>query len=191
MINRLRSWLPILPLLLLLGASYWLNLQVQSPADGSKSSQRHDPDYIVDNLTATTLDAQGKVRYIMSAKKMLHYPDDDTTQLEEPQFQSFTTEYPPMHMTAKNGEISSKGEDVFLRNDVVIVRPAYANKSELTINTHYLHIMPNKDLITSTQPVTIVDALTKLNAVGMELDNNAHTIKLLSQVKSVYEPVKK
>ena len=70
MIHRLRSWLPLLPLVLLFGATYWLSMQVQSPAAPANSNLRHDPDYIMDNFTATSLDAQGKVRFVMSAKKM-------------------------------------------------------------------------------------------------------------------------
>ena len=191
MMERLRSWLLLLPLLLLLGGAYWLNLQVQPAGSGSDRNLRHDPDYMIDNYTATTLDEQGKIRFVMSAKKMWHYPDDDSTHLEIPQLTSLTAEHPPLRMSAQNGEVSRKGDEVFLRNDVVIVRPAYANKSELTFSTSYLHVVPNKDIVDTDQPVTMVDARTRLNAVGMELDNKARTIKFMSQVKTVYEPVKK
>jgi lipopolysaccharide export system protein LptC len=189
--ERLRGWLPLLPLLLLLAATYWLNMQVQPTAAGYNKNLRHDPDYIIDNFTATSLDNQGKIRFVMSAKKMLHYPDDDTTQLTEPRLASMTSEYPPVRMTAETGEISSKGEDVYLRSNVVIVRPAYANKSELTFNTSYLHVMPNKNIADTDQAVTVTDANITHHAVGMELDNNAHVVKFLSQVRTVYEPPKK
>ncbi len=191
MSERLGSWLPLLPLLVLLAATYWLNLQVQSPDSAAGNNLRHDPDYMVDNFTATTLDAQGKIRFVMSAKKMLHYPDDDTTHLEAPRLASLSSEKPPLRMSALNGEISHKGDEVFLRNEVVIVRPAHANRSELTFTTNYLHVLPNSGMVNTDQPVTMVDASTRLNAVGMELDNNAHTIKFLSQVKTIYEPAKK
>lgn len=191
MIERLRSWLPLLPLLMLMAATYWLNLQVQSPNSGANKNLRHDPDYMIDNFTATTLDEQGKIRFVMSAKKMWHYPDDDTTHLDSPRVASLAAERPPMHMTALNGEISSKGDEVFLRNNVLIVRPAFENKSELTFSTNYLHIIPNNDFADTNQAVTMVDARTNLNAIGMELDNKAQTIKFLSHVKTVYEPVKK
>lgn len=189
--ERLRSWLPLLPLLLLLAATYWLNLQVQSPDSGGKKNLRHDPDYMIDNFSATTLDEQGKIRFVMSAKKMLHYPDDDTTHLESPHIASMTKEYPPVRISAQNGEISRKGEEIYLRNNVVIVRPAHASRSELTFTTNYLRVLPNKDMVTTDQLVTMTDARTNFNAVGMELDNKAHTIKFLSQVKSVYEPARK
>jgi lipopolysaccharide export system protein LptC len=191
MIERLRGWLPLLPLLLLLAGSYWLNLQVESPESAANKNLRHDPDYMIDNFTATTLDEQGKIRFVMSAKKMWHYPDDDSTHLETPRFESMTAEYPPMRISAKKGEISRKGDEVFLRDEVVIVRPAYANKSELTFNTNYLHVIPNKDIVNTDQPVTMADANTTLNAIGMELDNKARTITFFSRVRTVYEPVKK
>ncbi len=189
--ERLRSLLPLIPLLLLLGATYWLSLQVQPPTSEADKNLRHDPDYIMDNFTATTLDEQGKIRFVMSAKKMVHYPDDDTTYLEAPQLASMTAEHPPMRMTALNGEISHKGDEIFLRNDVTIVRPAFAKQSELTFKTNYLHVLPNKSMADSNQPVTLVDARTNLNAIGMELDYKTHIVKFLSQVKTIYEPAKK
>lgn len=188
--ERLHNWLPLLPLLLLMAGTYWLNQQVESPSSEAKNL-RHDPDYMIDNFTATTLDAQGKIRFVMSANKMWHYPDDDTTHLETPRLESLDSAHPPMHMSSLEGEISSKGEDVFLRKEVTIVRPAYADKSELTFKTDYLHVIPNKDLAKTDQPVAMADARTTLNAVGMELDNKTHIVKFLSRVRTVYEPAKK
>ena len=189
--RRLRSWLPLAPLFMLLGATYWLSLQVQPSDSEPNKNLRHDPDYIIDNFIATTLDEHGKIRFVMSAKKLLHYPDDDSTHLEAPRLESMTAEHPPTRMTALTGELSSKGDEVFLRGEVTIVRPAYAEKSELTFNTNYLRVLPNKDLADSDQPVTMADARTTLNAVGMELDNKARTIKFLTRVKTEYEPPKK
>lgn len=191
MIERVRSWLLLLPLLMLLGAAYWLNLQVQSPASGDNPNLRHDPDYVIDNFTATSLDEQGKIRFVMSAKKMWHYPDDDSTHMETPHLESFSADHPPLRISSKDGEVSRKGDDVYLHNEVVILRPAYADKSELTFNTDYLHVIPDKDTADTDQAITLVDARTTVNAVGMELDNRAHIINFLSHVKTVYEPVKK
>lgn len=191
MMERIRNWLPLLPLLLLLGATYWLNLQVQAPAAGSDKNLRHDPDYIIDNFTATSLDKFGKVHFVMSAKKMVHYPDNDTTLLEAPQLVSLTADRPPIRMSAQTGELSHKGDEIFLRNDVTIVRPANARQSELTFKTDYLHVLPNKNTATSNQAVMLADARTTLNATGMELDYQTHIVKFLSKVQTVYEPARK
>ncbi len=191
MMERVRSWLPLLPLLLLLGATYWLNLQVQPSDSAGNQALRHDPDYIVDNFTATSLDKAGKIRFVMSAQKMVHYPDNDTTLLVAPKISSFAAEYPPLNITAKSGEISSQGDDVYLRNDVTIIRPAYANQDTLTFLTDYLHVMPQKNTADTDQHVTMLEKQGTLNAVGMELDGKARIVKFLSQVTSVYETHKK
>ena len=45
--QRLREWSPLLPLLLLLGATYWLNQQVRPLLQEPDGNKRHDPDLIV------------------------------------------------------------------------------------------------------------------------------------------------
>ena len=101
--SRVRYWLPLLPLLGLLGATYWLNQQVQPEPAKPDSSKRHDPDAIMENFSATKLNEQGVPRFIMAAKKMLHYPDDDSTTLEVPHLTMLSAEHPAIHATARHG----------------------------------------------------------------------------------------
>lgn len=189
--ERLISWLPLLPLLLLLAATYWLNKQVQPLSSAPSSNLRHDPDYIINNFTATSLDNQGKIRFTISAQKMWHYPDDDSTHVEAPQLVSMFADRPPMRTSALRGTISSKGDEVFLYEDVLIVSPAYGTHSTRTFSTDYLHVVPDEDMADTDHLITMADARTTMQAVGMELNNRARTVKLLSRVKSTYDPVKR
>ena len=195
-LDRLRAWSALLPLLLLLAAAYWLNLQVQPLPAKIDNNNRHDPDFIISNFSATTLNEQGTPRFMIAAKKMLHYPDDDSTHLESPQLTSFLPDSPAMYVSAKNGSISGKGDEVFLRDEVKIVRAASAQsssrgQSELIFTTTYLRIIPELDLADTDQAVTLTDAHNRINAVGMRLDNKARVIKLLSQVNSEHDVAKK
>lgn len=192
-IDRLRAWfagLPLLLLLILLAAAYWLNQQVQPLPFTPDSSKRHDPDFIVSKFVATTLNEQGKPRFVMTAKKMLHYPDNDSTYLEAPELTSFDSDHPPMHIYAHNGMVSGKGEEIFLRDNVKIVRTAGATQREMTFNTTYLHVIPDRGLAETDQPVTMIDGRNIVHAVGMKFDNKARIVKLLAQVKSEYAPDK-
>lgn len=189
--ERLISLIPLLPLLLLLAATYWLNQQVQPLAPSPNGKLRHDPDYIINNFTATSLDNQGKIRFTISAQKMWHYPDDDSTHVEAPQLVSMFADRPPMHTSALRGTISSNGDEVFLYEDVLIVSPAYGTHSTRTFSTDYLHVVPDEDIADTDHLITMADAKTTMQAVGMELNNRTRTVKLLSRVKSTYEPVKK
>jgi lipopolysaccharide export system protein LptC len=189
-LHRLREWSPLLPLLLLLGATYWLNQQVQPMPPKPDGSKRHDPDFIVSKLVATTLSQQGAPHFILLAQKMVHYPDDDSTHLDNPQLSSLYPDRPPVYTSAREGEISSKGNDVYLHDDVKIVRAASPTQSEMTLTTTYLHAVPDLDLIDTDRPVTMTDAHTVIHAVGMTFDNQARVMKLLAQVRSQHEIIR-
>ena len=188
---RARYWLPLLPLLGLLGATYWLNQQVRPEPFKSDGSQRHDPDAIMENFSAIKLNKQGAPRFIMAAKKMQHYPDDDSIMLDVPRLAILSAEHPVIHLIAKQGIVSSKGDEVFLHNDVEVLREASAQQEELTLHTEYLHVTPDRDWADTDRAVIMVDAHNTVHATGLEMDNKARTLKLLSQVRSEHVPGKK
>jgi lipopolysaccharide export system protein LptC len=185
--QRLREWALLLPLLAILGATYWLNQQVQPLPTEPDGRKRHDPDFIVSKFAATTMNEKGMPRFILSAQKMVHYPDNDSTHLENLLLSSLYSDQPPVYTSARQGEISSKGNEVFLRDQVKLVRAANASQSEMTFNTTYLHVLPDFGLMETDRPVTMTDAHTAIQAVGMKFDNNARIIKLLAQVRSQHE----
>jgi lipopolysaccharide export system protein LptC len=187
-LEKARSWLPLLPLLLLLMATYWLNQQVQ-PLPQIQSQQRHDVDYFVDNFSATTLNPEGQPRFKLNAEKLWHYPDDDTTHLQMPLLTSLYTERPPTLTSAQTGMLSSRGDDVFLYDEVRILRPASAGFGEQRFATDYLHVVPDRDWAETDQSVVMTNQYNVIRAVGMELDNKARTVKLLSRVRATHEPI--
>lgn len=187
--EKLRGWLPLLPLVLLLLASYWLSLQVQ-PLTPVVSEQRHDVDYVIDKLTSTTLNEQGLPRLTLAAEKMWHYPDDDSTHLQMPLLTSFSADRPPSHTSAQSGTLSSKNEELFLYDEVQIVMPASGRRNEQRFQTDYLHLVPERDWAETDHPVLLLDGKNTISAVGMELDNQAQTVKLLSRVRATHEPAR-
>jgi lipopolysaccharide export system protein LptC len=186
--SRARYWLPLLPLVGLLGVTYWLNQQVQSEPAAHDSNNRHDPDAIVEDFSATSLNEQGVPSFIMAAKKMVHFPDDDSTTLEEPRITMLSPGQPAIHATAKSATISSKGEEVILHDDVEVTRDASERQDSFKLETEYLRILPDQNLADSDRAVTLVDAHNLVHAIGMELDNKTRTLKLLSQVISDHVP---
>ena len=189
--RRLRPWLALLPLLLLLAAAYWLNQQVQPLPPKPDSSKRHDPDFIINNFSAMTLNEQGAPRFIVAAQKMVHYPDDSSTHLEAPHLTSLAPDRPALYASASSGSISGKGDEIFLHDEVKIIRAASAKQSELVFTTTYLRVIPERDLADTDQPVTVIDAHNRINAIGMQLDNKSRVVKLLAQVNSTHVVAKK
>jgi lipopolysaccharide export system protein LptC len=191
LLGRLQAWLPLLPPLLLLAGTYWLNQQVQPLPPKPDDSKRHDIDYSVDNLSSITLDEKGQPRFMMNTEKMWHYPDDDSTHLLAPRMVSLSSERAPTVTWAQTGKISHHGDEVFLYDDVKVVRLSNDEQGRMEFSTDYLHVIPNKDQADTDHPVTLVTPHDTIHATGMTLDNKLRIINLLSNVHATHEPVHK
>ncbi len=189
--ERLRAWMPLIPPLLLLAGTYWLNQQVQPLPEKSDSGKRHDIDYSVNNLSAVTLDESGQARHVMTTEKMWHYLDDDSTYLQSPRMVSLHSDRAPMVIWADTGKISSRGEEVFLYDNVKVMRLSNDEQAAMEFSTDYLHVLPDKDQIDTDHPVTLVTSRDTVHAVGMTLDNKSRIINLLSNVRATHEPALK
>jgi lipopolysaccharide export system protein LptC len=185
-VSRIRHWLPLLPLLGLLAVTYWLNEQVQPEKVQPDRHAEHFPDAIMEDFSAIALDERGKPRGIMAGKKLLHYSDDDSTEVISPHVTSLSVDHPPVHITAQHASISSKGDEIFFDRAVRVLRVANAQRAALTMNTESLRVIPDKDWCDTDQPVRVVEGQNILTAVGMEMDNQTQLLKFRAQVKSDY-----
>lgn len=187
MSRHIARWLPVVLALLLAALTYWLNEVVQPNPAKRDGSNRHDPDYVINNFTATKLGPDGTPAYVLTAAKMIHYPDDDSTQLEAPRVTDYQKDRAPLHIAADSGRISKDGKDIYLSGRVKIVREAYKDSSALTVQTTYLHLIPDAGIAETDKPVTIQDAHTFVSGVGLEFNNKTRILKLLSHVKGHYD----
>jgi lipopolysaccharide export system protein LptC len=79
MLTRSSLFFPLVLALLLAIITFWINLTVEQQGPKIDGSDRHDPDYTMNNFVNTQTDTAGKLRYVLAAAEMVHYPDDDST----------------------------------------------------------------------------------------------------------------
>ncbi|MCE9641525.1 MAG: LPS export ABC transporter periplasmic protein LptC [Betaproteobacteria bacterium] len=187
MMQRLTTWFPVLLLAAVAAVTVWLDRQVQPPEAGVSGKSRHDPDYIVDNFAVTRIGPDGIVRYKLDARRMQHYPDDDTTDLVAPKFVNFHGAGVTVTASSKTATLSSNGENAYLKDDVRLTRSAYENRGELTVLTSWLHVIPDDGIAKTDKPVRIQDANTLITSDGLEFNNETRILKLLSNVRGRYE----
>lgn len=187
--DRLTTTVPLFLVGILVALTFWLDRIAQPSARGPGAS-RHDPDYIVDNLSAVRMGETGTASYTLSAAKMMHYPDDDTTVLSAPKFVSYRTAAAPVTVTASQAVVSATGEHVYFQDDVRVTRAATRDASELVVRTAFLHVIPDLNIAKTDRTVTITDAATTVTAEGLELNSETRIIKLLSRVRGTYDPGK-
>ena len=105
---------PLVLMLALAGLTFWLERTVREEEGLHPSLRRHDPDYVVDNLMHTRFNIQGLVESTLAAAKMLHYPDDDSTDLVTPRLVQTKPNEPRVTLTADRGTLSQDDAEVFL-----------------------------------------------------------------------------
>lgn len=179
---------PLALLLLLAVITFWINLTVQSPVPKIDGSSRHDPDYMMSNFVTTQTDENGDLRYKLAAVEMRHFPDDDSTELQRPRYTQFAVGKPYTQAEGLRGYVSSDGEEVQLVDNVKVTRQAFAGKGEMTLETEYLNIRPNEELVRTDSPVVIRQAPnTIIYATGLVYEKKKQTLTLLNNVRAHYE----
>ncbi len=190
MVERLAPLFPLLLLAALAGMTWWVDQTLQPQPVKRDAILRHDPDYIVNKLVVLRMDVSGKVKHTLRAEKMTHYPDDDTTHLESPYFVSESIRA-PLTVVAQKALVSSNGENIYFMENVVATRAAYAGKSEMKLQSSYLHVIPEENRVQTNRPVRITDANFTVNAVGLEFNQDTLILKLHSQVRGAYHDPKR
>jgi lipopolysaccharide export system protein LptC len=186
---RPTSWLPLAVLGLLVALTLWLNYLVQAPGKRADGALRHDPDLVVENFSARALGVDGRVLYTLDARKMVHYPDDDSALLEKVKLQSFEPKQPTMTATADHGRLEQGGERVWIEGNVVVVREADARAEAARLTTDKLLVLPDEGIARTSSPVTMSSPSGRVDATGMEINNRARTLRL-DRVRATYKPAR-
>lgn len=195
-IDRATAWSPVLLLGGLAALTYWLDAQVQPPAPRRDGSLRHDPDIIVEGVRVLKLDPEGRPLQSLSARRALHFADDQTTDFLDVVLAETRQGKPPFRITADLATLTADRENVYFKGQVRAVREAtlaVGNEpasGPLTLSTEFLHVMPNQEIARTDKAVTITDPRGIINATGMEADSKARTIKFKSGVSGHMEPRK-
>lgn len=185
--DRASSLFPLLLILALAAASLWLERAVQAPEHDKSGKLRHDPDFIAEDFGITKIDVTGKPEYILSAERMQHYPDDESTSVVAPRLVQRLDHANPVVIRADRGLIAKNGKEASFYGSVVVVREAGRGQSELRVQTEYLQVIPDRDLARTDKPVIITEGRSRLSGVGMEFNNRTRQFALQSQVRGTFD----
>jgi lipopolysaccharide export system protein LptC len=179
---------PLALMLALAALTLWLDHQVRVEGGEHPSFRRHDPDYLVDNFTTTTYDRAGRAETVLSAAEMQHYPDDDSTELTAPRVVQSKPGEPRFTVRADRGKVSREGDEIFLYDNVVLVREADLARPEARMTTSFLHILRDRSLVLSDREVHFEEDGRRLSGRGMEYNNDTRQLVLQHEVQGRFDP---
>ncbi len=179
--GRGHSLFPLVVLTLLAGVSVWLDRVTQQPA-AARTEKTHEADFSADKLTVRRFDLTGKIQYVLVADRMVHYADDETTELVRPRL-NYLNRPEPVWVESNFARVSKDGDTVVLSDNVFVRRDATASKPESTLRTEEMTVWPDDEKMRSDKPVTLTQGKTTIKAERMESDNIVGEVRLQGQVR--------
>lgn len=193
MSGDLRRRYPALLLLaagsLLAALSFWaLEIARRSAVETREPTVRTEPDYFIEDFTFTRMSVSDKAQYVISGKKLIHYPVDDSSTIEQPSVRSYSNLRDPMTLRARTAKITADQKEIHFYDNVTLERPQTRGGDSLRADSDYMLALPNQDIVKTDKRVVIQLGTSRMEGTGMIADNGKHQMNLQSQVRGHYEP---
>jgi len=187
-LNKLSTFFAAIFLVVIALTSYWLKQEVDKEYINKQKGLNSGPDFFLNNFTTTQTNKDGEIKYTIKAKEMKHYNNSEKSFLIQPLYTKYENGKPHMSIKSISGEINNKGDEVFFKNNVVLIRMPTKKKKMMTLFTDELNIFTKLNIVTSKKPVKIIqEPDIEIDGIGMKYNKDEGTIKLLSDVKVYYE----
>ncbi len=131
----------VVALATLAAVAWWLTDRGTDRNAVRDGKARHEADYFIENFTATTMDTQGRRRHELSAARLVHFPDDDSIELERPHLVQYTPGEPPLHTVADRGYTTSDSKTILMRGNVRVTRGAHGGQPGGEIETGEMRVL--------------------------------------------------
>jgi len=178
---------PLTLLLTLTGLTFWLRFATEMPEIRRDGKHRHDPDYIVTDATLRKIDQTGTLKFTLKASDIRHYPDDETTDLVNPDLVYLQVKKPTTTLNSDRARMSKDGEQIDFHGNVKIYRAPFGKDAALTATTPELTAFPDEEKAFTKSPVLITQGQSWIKGVGLQMDNRALTYVLESRASALLE----
>lgn len=174
-------------LFVLVGITGWLQSVFEdNDADKSSKISAGGIDYFMEDFTITSMTAEGIPGQELTATRMVHYSEDDSTELTKPHFTVFKESSAPWHIVADRGWLSADNKNILLKGSVVIDRPADKNSGTMRMTTSELRIRTEDEYAETDKPVLMITDATTTQAGGLRLYLKQGKMYLLGNVRGKY-----
>lgn len=187
---RLRSLVPLVCMAVLAGFTWWL-LQAVKPHEKEAAPRplTHSPDYFADNFSVSELDQSGATQYRLTATHMVHYEDNDNSDLTMPAVRAFQPGKPIVTATGKRGTVNADASVVDLYDNARILRAAGVGDPEMQADSEHFRVLVNDDVILTEKPVKLRRGQSIMTATdGMNYNNVTRVIQLHGNVRGAIAP---
>ncbi len=199
-LSLLRALLRLMPLILmgiLTLVTFWL-VKKNTPTEKSaiERVRLHEPDYTITNGALSALNESGNTKYRVLGKKVTHYDDDASIDIETPRMRLFPPEKSPVTVKADTGHLDGDLTILDLINNAEIFRPPQAASAteparpRMLARSSYFKVLINDDMIKTDKPITLEQGASVMHSTeGGSFNNIEQSMILSGQVRGRIERI--
>ena len=124
--------------------SFWLKEEVNKEYLKKQKDLNNGPDYFLNSFSATQTDEEGEIKFTLDAVNMEHYQFSDKTYLKKPYYTKYEKGGKHSYIISQKGEINNNGDEIYLKDNVVLTRLPTKKKKVLKLFTDELNIFSRK-----------------------------------------------
>ena len=111
-------------IVVMFGLSLWLQMYFLKPKLLQNAPiVSHEPDYYIHKFTTTGRDTNG-IAYVLEAKRLAHFPDDNTALLDEPRLVQYDEDKSARTTFSDSGLVYENGTKILLQGNVQVTQGA-------------------------------------------------------------------
>lgn len=169
-------------------ATWWLARLSEPDQVEQTVAPEHSPDYFSTGYIKIEMNIDGKPKNKVVADKVIHYSDDNTTELQNPLMTIYKVDAPNWMIQSEIGIVPAGGRDMFLKGKVYINREQAEGVKPIMVNTSNLRVNPEQDYAETDEWAELIMPPNRTTGIGMEANfGTPLRIKLLSNVRGRYE----
>jgi lipopolysaccharide export system protein LptC len=177
--------------------TFWL-VKKNTPTEKSaiERVRLHEPDYTITNGALSALNEFGNTKYRVLGKKVIHYDDDASIDIEAPRIRLFPPEKSAVTVKADKGHLDGDLTILDLIDNAEIFRPQQAAtasepaRPRMLARSSYFKVLINDDIIKTNKPITLEQGVSVMQSTdGGVFSNLEQSMVLSGHVKGRIERI--
>ncbi|MGI4848433.1 MAG: LPS export ABC transporter periplasmic protein LptC [Janthinobacterium lividum] len=174
--------------MLALGSFWVLEVMRRSTDQAGPATVRTEPDYYVEKFNFVRMASTGEVEYKISGERLTHDPVADTHEITMPVVVSLSKVRPPTTVRSLRAVSNADNSEVQMYRQVSLDRPAAGTAAAFHLQSEYLLVLPDDDVMKTDKQVDMTLGTSKLSGSGMVVDNAKRQLSLAHNVHFLYQP---
>lgn len=169
-----------------LGSAWLLNVVSEQPGV-IEESEIQEPDYYMEDFTTLTMRDDGTPKSSLYAVHMAHFPNNDTSELLQPEMELYRSTRPPLYVRADKGWVTSNNEVILLKGNVQLWEDDENGVRILQVDTSKAQVLVDQEYAETDQPSVIKTRRTTIRGIGLRAYFNDSRLEVLKDVHTYIE----